>query len=112
MVCFTHFRMNKFLIFCLSGLLIILPAYVAFAQRNDEGLPSWTKSVGTRSEPLKQRIFSANAYGAKPDGTTNPTRAVQQAIDECSNKGGGVVAFNKGEYVTGAIFLKNNVHFR
>lgn len=79
-------------------------------QSTDKTLPSWTKKTGSRTEPKGKSIFSTNPYGAKADGTTNSTKAIQRAIDECSQKGGGIVSFEKGEYITGAIFLKNNVN--
>ena len=37
------------------------------------------------------------------------TQTVQQAIDECSVNGGGIVRFEKGVYVLGTVFLKSNV---
>ncbi len=40
------------------------------------------------------------------------TSFIQKAIDDCAAKGGGIVSFEPGEYVTGAIFLKTNVHLQ
>jgi polygalacturonase len=48
-------------------------------------------------------------FGAAGDGKTINTRFIQQAIDECSQQGGGVVKFSAGNYVTGTILLKDNV---
>ena len=84
----------------------------AFAQISTTKLPDWLKKVGARSEPKKQKVFSANTYGAKADGLTNSTKSIQKSIEACSKAGGGIVIFDKGEYVTGAIFLKSNVHLR
>lgn len=47
-------------------------------------------------------------FGAKADGTTLNTIAIQNAIDAC-NKTGGVVIFPSGKYLTGTIYLKSNV---
>ena len=77
-----------------------------------DNLPTWVKSVGARRQPTKRKIFSANSFGAIGDGETNSTKAIQKAIDACAKAGGGIVTFNPGNYVTGALFLKNNVHFR
>jgi len=74
------------------------------------GLPAWVKQVGARRSPKARRLYSANAFGAVADGVTNSTRAIQNAIDTCARAGGGVVSFKPGNYVTGAVFLKDNVH--
>ena len=54
--------------------------------------------------------IDVTAYGAKADGTTDNTAAIQKAIDACSAKGGGrVVVPGGGTYVTYTLNLKNNV---
>lgn len=47
--------------------------------------------------------------GARPDGKTNNTRAIQSAIDQVSKLGGGSVIVPAGRFVTGPIFLKSGV---
>src|SRR5262245_15019153 len=81
-------------------------------QSTDSKLPSWTKMTGARTEPKRKRSCSPNSFGAKAGGITTSTFAIQKAIDECSRAGGGVVTFEKGEYLTGALFLKNNIDLR
>ena len=58
---------------------------------------------------VPKRVFRVERYGAKADGQTLNTQSIQKAIDACSAKGGGVVRFSKGDYVTGTIRLKSNV---
>jgi polygalacturonase len=86
-------------------------AQATFATGAD-GLPSWVKDVGARRVPKSRRVFTANTYGASADGVTNSTRAIQKAIDACAKAGGGTLSFKPGSYVTGALFLKSNVHLR
>ncbi len=74
--------------------------------------PAWVKKVGARSLPSAKTIFTVNNYGAVSDTVTVNTKAIQKAIDACAAKGGGIVVFKPGTYVTGALFLKNNVHLR
>ena len=78
-------------------------------QSTDESLPSWTKKTGARTKPSSKRTCSINSFGAKADGTTNSAAAIQRAIDKCSRAGGGIVSFETGAYVTGALFVKDNV---
>jgi polygalacturonase len=48
-------------------------------------------------------------YGAKADGVTKDTAAIQQAIDACAALGGGTVTLTHGTYVSAPIILKSNI---
>jgi polygalacturonase len=54
--------------------------------------------------------FNVIDFGAVGDGKTLCTASIQKAVDECARTGGGTVIFPAGEYLTGPIFLKSNVH--
>jgi hypothetical protein len=49
------------------------------------------------------------SFGAKADGITNNTAAIQHAIDEVAKAGGGKVMVPHGKFVTSVIYLKSNV---
>ena len=74
---------------------------------------SWESSVGANVMPPKEKFYWVNDYGvaSRPDLMVN-TKAIQAAIDDCSKKGGGIVAFKPGIYLTGALFLKENVNLK
>ena len=59
-----------------------------------------------------QKIFNVLSYGAKPDGKTDNTRALQKTIAAAASSGGGVVWFPAGAFVTGVLHLRSNVELR
>jgi len=54
------------------------------------------------------KVCDVRAYGAKGDGTTKDTAAIQKAIEACSD-GGGAVKLSGGTFVSGPIVLKSNI---
>lgn len=50
-------------------------------------------------------------YGAVPDGKTLNTAAIQKAIDNCSENGGGTVFVPAGRFVSGTLRMRSNVNF-
>ena len=82
------------------------------AQENIGQELSWVEKVGAKSFPEGTKVFLVNEYGAINDGKTLNTAAIQSAIDACAIAGGGVVAFEPGEYLTGSLFVKEGVNFR
>jgi hypothetical protein len=61
-------------------------------------------SVLTRAADVE-----VTTHGAKGDGSTVNTIAIQKSIDACSASGGGKVIFPGGNFMTATIILKNNV---
>src|SRR5690348_16184491 len=55
------------------------------------------------------RICDPAQFGAKADGKTKDTRAIQAAIDDCAAKGGGTVTLAYGVYLSAPIVLKSNI---
>ena len=49
------------------------------------------------------------AFGAKGDGVTKDTAAIQKAIDACDEKGGGTVQLTAGTYLSAPIVLKSKI---
>lgn len=58
---------------------------------------------------LGARVYNIRDYGAKGDGTSLDTKAVQVAIDACNRDGGGTVLVPGGIFQIGTIELKSNV---
>ena len=58
---------------------------------------------------FKDKNYNILDFGAKSDIEFNNKKAIQEAIDTCSN-GGGIVIIPNGFYLTGPIELKSNVN--
>ena len=54
-------------------------------------------------------VFDIRDHGARPGEDRVNTQAVQGAIDACTAAGGGTVLVTGGRFVTGTIYLKDNV---
>ena len=66
--------------------------------------------VSAQSAMAAGKVCDVKKYGAKGDGTTKDTAAVQKAIDDCSaGKGGGTVEVPEGTFVIAPISLKSNM---
>ena len=55
------------------------------------------------------RTYNIRDFGAKGDGVTLDTAAVQAALDACTNDQGGMVLVPAGTFVIGTIQMKSNV---
>ena len=56
-------------------------------------------------------VFCVRDFGAKGDGATKDTAAIQAAVDAAAKAGGGTVEVPAGVYLTGSLYLKSNVDF-
>jgi polygalacturonase len=77
----------------------LLPAHSSAAER---GAGSVTQGEGAR-------LYNIRDFGAKGDGKTLDTEALQGAIDACTRDGGGTVLVPSGTFVIGTTELKSNV---
>lgn len=83
----------------LSVLLLTAMSFTAFAQKS--------KSIAARSGA--DVFYNIVNYGAKGDGQTLDTAAINRAIDRAAANGGGTVYFPAGTYLSFSIRLKSNI---
>jgi len=72
------------------------------AQAQAKGGPEAENDLGAKT-------YNIRDYGAKGDGTSLDTGAVQAAIDACARDGGGTVLVPAGVFQIGTVELKSNV---
>ncbi|MEJ6950365.1 glycoside hydrolase family 28 protein [Natronospora cellulosivora (SeqCode)] len=56
-------------------------------------------------------IWDVKEHGVTADGKTVVTKELQELIDKCADKGGGVIYLQDGIYLSGTIELKENITF-
>jgi polygalacturonase len=71
---------------------------------------SWTNLPKIQQPTFKADTVRITTFGAKPDGHTLNTKAINEAIEACSKKGGGVVLIPSGLWITGPVVMKSNVN--
>src|ERR1700742_604515 len=59
-----------------------------------------------------ETFFNIRAYGAKGDGKTNDTKAIDKAIAAAVKAGGGTVIVPAGVFVIGTVRLYSNIELR
>ena len=58
------------------------------------------------------KVFDVRQFGAKGDGQTLDTAAIQEALDECGRAGGGTVKFSPGIYLSRPLTLRTKTTLR
>ena len=62
------------------------------------------------SSAIGQTVYDVTSFGAVGDGKTDDAKAIQTAIDKCTEEGGGVVLLPRGRvFMAGPIQLKSNM---
>src|SRR6266542_4077836 len=71
---------------------------------------SWNNLPDIESPVFRKDTVNIIQFGAKPDGYTLNTTFINNAIKECSGKGGGVVLIPEGVWLTGPLVMQSNIN--
>ena len=86
--------------------ILAIPAVLALLAAG--GVTSCKSSGGSAAVP---NLYVVTDFGANGDGKADDAKAIQEAIDKCSDNGGGTVLFPSGKtFMAGPIHLKSNVN--
>ncbi len=66
--------------------------------------------VGSAALAVETNRWDISAHGAVGDGKALNTAAIQAAMDDCAQGGGGTLVIPPGVFVSGALFLKPGVN--
>ncbi len=101
----------KLLIFQIIWILFLLSDSPGI---KDSNACAWNKAdsiVKSIEIPVfNDTVYNITDYGAMEGGEVTATKAIQQAINDCHNNGGGTVEIPGGKYLTAALHLKSNVN--
>jgi len=96
--------------FFLLSMLIVLYTGLLKAQQTTTSAYSWNNLPVVTRPVFKTDTFNVAQYTKQLAATALKTTAIQQAIDKCSQKGGGTVLLPEGLWLSGPLHLKSNVN--
>lgn len=92
----------------MGRLILPIAEYIDIATNNDiEQYP-----VRVTFPDVDLRVVSVREFGAKGDGVSDDTYAIQSAIDSVASYGGGVVNLPVGVYLISSLTLHGNVSLK
>ncbi|MCU4162956.1 glycoside hydrolase family 28 protein [Carboxylicivirga caseinilyticus] len=97
----------------LSIILLLINFHLCPGESEKDSIPhfEWMEQVGAQSFPTSDKVFNVKNYGAVGDAIQMNTTAIQKAIDDAVTSGGGIVTFEPGIYLTGSLFIGDNINF-
>src|SRR5688500_10393905 len=72
-------------------------------------LPQINNRIFAQNRQNSQNFYNIKTYGAKGDGKSLDTLAINKAIETAAKNGGGTVFFPAGTYLSFSIHLKSNI---
>lgn len=98
---------------CLSAL--VASGLAACSTKNEPVAPvlpagAVIRAVSREAPPPPTPVFNVRDFGAKGDGKTPDTVAIQKAVDACAGTGGSVL-LERGDFASAPLMLKSDMTF-
>ena len=77
---------------------------------NGEPIPAWFNDTTRVDVDALGQKYVITEHGVVNDSNVIQTEAIQRVIDLASQKGGGVIVFPKGTFLSGSLFFKKGTH--
>src|SRR5689334_16289007 len=90
-------------------LIIISVSVTCSVATYGQKLATKSKARTVSAFPNTASVYNVKTFGAKGDGKTLDTPAINRAIDAAAKAGGGMVFFPSGSYLSVSIHLKSNI---
>jgi hypothetical protein len=91
----------------LIALFLLSTGFVQCNSLNEVGVSSPQNSI----QIDKQKTYSVKEFGARGNGITDDTKAIQTAVNTVYNQGGGTIVFPPGVYIVTSVQLKDNIMY-
>src|SRR6266511_2634177 len=102
----ARLRLTPFVLFVLVCCFIVAEQAKRTSGHNAAAVHA---SALTNSETKQTGVYDVTSFGAKGDGKTLDTAAINKAIATAASNGGGTVRFPAGTYLSVSIRLKSNI---
>ena len=89
--------------------LLLAPIILGLGLAHPVSAQTVVSPTQTAVMPAQSAVFDARSFGARGDGKTLDTAAINRAIDAATATGGGTVILPAGTYLSLSIRLKSNI---
>src|SRR6266566_9199949 len=100
-----QFRLASFGLFMLAGCFTLPDTAFQTSAHGSQALGYWELAQDLKGTG----VYDVKRFGARGDGKTLDTVAINKAIDTAAAAGGGTVLFPSGNYLSVSIHLKSNI---
>lgn len=104
----TNFEVERITAYTTGATTATVTRAIAGGAKQHKGGAAWSHDPTVTDYLAEAAVYNVKAYGAKGDGVTDDTAAIQAAINAVPS-GGGIVLLPPGVYLVSTVTLPSNV---